>query len=265
VEAGVLLAQRWIIACLRNRRFFSLEELNAAIAELLERLNGRPFQKLDGCRRSAFEIIDRPALKTLPASRYEVADWKNATVNIDYMVMYDDRPYSVPYTMVGAKVQVRATTSMVEILHLSRRVVAHCRCWGPRGTATILEEHRPKSHRDYGAWPPSRVISWAGTLGPSAAALVAHILETYPHPEDGYRKCMALIRTGKKYGPARVDAACRRAIAIGSPTRKSVEMILKTGLDQAPVPGATEEPTTVVHHENVRGSDYFDKKERAND
>jgi transposase len=265
VEAGVLLAQRWILACLRNRRFFSLDELNDAIAELLERLNARPFQRLDGCRRSAFESIDRPALRALPASRYEVADWKNAKVNIDYHVMYDDRPYSVPHAMVGAQVQVRATVSTVEILHKGRRVIAHRRCWGPKGTATTLEEHRPKSHRDYGAWPPSRVVSWAETIGPSAAALVTHILETYPHPEDGYRKCMALIRTSKKYGAARVDAACRRAMTIGSPNRKSVEMILKRGLENAPVPSPSEEPQLSLHHENVRGSAYFDQKERGND
>jgi transposase len=265
VEAGVLLAQRWILACLRNRRFFSLEELNDAIGLLLERLNTRPFQRLEGCRRSAFESIDRPALKPLPTSRYEVAYWKNARVNIDYHVMYDDRPYSVPYAMVGAEVQVRATVSTVEILQKGRRVVAHARCWGPKGTATTLEEHRPKSHRDYGAWPPSRVVSWAETIGPSAAALVTHILETYPHPEDGYRKCMALIRTGKKYGAPRVDAACRRALAIGSPNRKSVEMILKRGLEQAPMPTTSEGPQLALHHENVRGSAYFDRKERAND
>src|ERR1019366_1497760 len=132
---------------------------------------------------------------------------------------------------MGTQVQVRATVSTVEILHKGRRVIAHRRCWGPKGTATTLEEHRPKSHRDYGAWPPSRVVSGAETIGPSAAALVTHILESYPHPEDGYRKCMALIRTSKKYGAARVDAACRRALAIGSPNRKSVEMILKKGLE----------------------------------
>jgi transposase len=265
VEAGVLLAQRWILACLRNRQFFSLEELNEAIAERLEQLNARPFQKLEGCRRSAFESIDRPAMKPLPAARYEVADWKNASVNIDYHVTYDDRHYSVPHTMVGAKVQVRATVSTVEILHKNRRVVGHRRCWGPNGTAITLEEHRPKSHRDYGQWPPSRVVSWAETLGPSAAALVTHILETYPHPEDGYRKCMALIRTAKKYGSVRVDAACGRALASGSPTRKSVEMILRRGLERAPIPGAIEEPTLPVHHENVRGSEYFHTKETTHD
>ena len=192
-----------------------------------------------------------------------MADWKNAKVNIDYHVMYDDRLYSVPHTMVGSEVQVRATVSIVEILHKGRRVIAHRRCWGPKGTAVTLEEHRPKSHRDYGAWPPSRVASWAETIGPSAAALVTHILETFPHPEDGYRKCMALIRTSKKYGHARVDAACRRAIAIGSPNRKSVEMILKRGLENAPIPAPQEERQLSLHHENVRGSAYFDRKERS--
>jgi len=265
VEAGVLLTQRWILACLRNRQFFELDELNEAIAELLERLNARPFQKLDGCRRSAFESVDRPAMKGLPSKRYEVADWKHARVNIDYHVMYDGRPYSAPHTMVGEAVQVRATVTTVEILHKGRRVVAHRRCWGPKGTATTLQEHRPKSHRDYNAWPPSRVVSWAETIGPSAGAVVSHILATYPHPEDGYRRCMALIRTSKKYGPARTDAACARALAIGSPTRKSVEMILKRGLEHAPIATASEPPQLHLHHENVRGSTYFDRKENLND
>jgi transposase len=264
VEVGVQVAQRWILACLRNRTFFSLAELNAAIAELLERLNARPFQKLDGCRQSAFESIDRPAMKPLPQTRYQLADWKDATVNIDYHVDYLGRFYSVPHAMIGAEVEVRATAMTVEILHGGERVVAHERSYGPKGTAVTLEAHRPKSHRDYGQWPPSRIVSWAGSIGPSAASVVERILADKPHPEQGYRSCMALIRTAKQYGYERTEAACRRALSIGAPTRKSVEAILKRGLDRVPLEDADAAPRIVVH-ENIRGGDYFDKKEDKND
>jgi transposase len=264
VEVCVLVVQRWILACLRNRTFFSLDELNEAIAELLERLNARPFQKLDGCRRSAFESIDRPAMRPLPRMRYVLADWKDAKVDIDYHVSYDERFYSVHYSLVGAEVEVRATATTVEIEHGGVRVAAHRRCYGPKGTATTLEEHRPKSHRDYGAWPPSRLVGWAATVGPSAAAVAERILTDKPHPEQGYRSCRALIRTASKYGHARTEAACARALAIGNPTRKSVEAILARGLDRVPL---DEEAAVnnLVCHENIRGGDYFDKKEQQHD
>lgn len=261
VEAGVLLAQRWILACLRNRTFFSLDELNEAIAELLERLNSRPFQKLEGCRRSAFESIDRPAMRPLPRVRYVLANWKDAKVDIDYHVAYEERLYSVDHTLVGAAVEVRATTTTVEILHGGERVALHRRSYGPKGTATTLEQHRPKSHRDYGAWPPSRIVAWAGTIGPSAATVAERILTDKPHPEQGYRSCRALIRTAAKYGHARTEAACARALAIGNPTRKSVEAILKRGLDRVVLTDDVPAGINLAAHENIRGGDYFDKEE----
>jgi transposase len=260
VENGVLIAQRWILACLRNRVFFSLEELNAAIAELLVRLNNRPFQKLDGCRRTAFETIDRPALRPLPPTRWEFALWKKAHVNIDYHVDHDGRLYSVSHQLVGEHVDLRVTTTVVEIFLGGRRIASHARLWGPKGSASTLPEHRPKSHRDYGDWPPSRLINWAGTIGPSAATLVEHILRSRENPETAYRSCMGLIRNAKAYEPARFDAACRRALAIGSPTRKSVLAILSRGLDALPLVDFPEPPPGPCH-ENVRGADYYDRKE----
>jgi transposase len=259
VENAVLVAQRWILACLRNRVFYSLDELNMAIAELLQRLNERPFQKLEGCRRSAFERIDRPALRPLAPTRYELSHWKKARVNIDYCVEYDARIYSVPHALVGQRVDIRATTTTVEVLYNARRIVSHRRSYGPKGTATILEEHRPKSHRQYGNWPPSRVIDWAQSVGPSVGQVVERILHSRPHPEAGYRSCMALIRDAKRYGPGRLDDACRRALSIGSPTRKSVQMILKRGLDR--VHDEPNDTPTMIRHENVRGGDYYDRKE----
>ena len=260
VETGVLIAQRWILACLRNRAFFSLDELNAAIAELLEKLNTKPFKKLEGCRRSAFEAIDRPVMRPLPATRWQFAVWKKARVNIDYHVDYDGRLYSVPYQLVGERVDLRVTTSVVEIFLRGRRVFSHERLWTRKGSASTAPEHRPKSHREYGAWPPSRIISWAASVGPSAGALVEHILGSRENPETAYRSCMALIRSAKAYEPSRFDAACRRALDIGSPTRKSVLAILSRGLDAAPAADAFDPPPGPAH-ENVRGGDYYDRKE----
>jgi transposase len=262
VEAAVLLAQRWILACLRNRTFFSVDDLNAAIAELLEKLNARPFKKLEGCRRSAFETLDRPALRPLPEARWELARWKKAKVNIDYHVDHEARLYSVPHALVGEYVELRATSAVVEVFHRGRRVASHARLWGPKGSASTVPEHRPRSHREYGAWPPSRIIGWAASVGPSAAALVEQILLGRREPESAYRSCMALIRSAKPYDPLRFDAACKRALAIGAPTRKSVLAILSRGLDASePVDADDTQIPLNLRHENVRGGDYYDQKE----
>ena len=259
VEGGVLIVQRWILAALRNRTFFSLAELNDAIAELLERLNTRPFQKLEGCRRSAFEGIDKPALRSLPPRRYEIADWKHAKVNVDYCVEYDHRLYSVPYTLVGAEVEIRATTSTVEVLHGNVRVASHARSYARRGTATIADEHRPRAHRDYGKWPPERMINWAASVGPRVGELAERLIEQRVHPETGYRACLGIIRLADKYGKDRVDAACARALHIGSLTCRSVTAILKNGLDRAPLTEPT--PRAPIEHEHIRGAEYYDKEE----
>lgn len=256
VEVGVQIAQRWLIARLRNRTFFSLGELNEAIAELLEELNDRKFSKRDGCRRELFETIDRPAMKSLPPLPYEVAHWKNATVNIDYHVEYEGRYYSVPHTLVRNVVEIRATSSTIEILHDHRRVASHARSYRPKGYAVTDDAHRPKSHRDYGAWPPSRMISWAASIGPSTAKVVEEILSSRPHPEMGFRAALALIRNAKQYGNDRMEAACSRAIEIGSPSRKSVEMILKRGIDRLPMESTSSEGRLPIH-ENIRGADYY--------
>ena len=260
VEGGVLIAQRWILACLRNRRFFSLEELNAAIRELLERLNTRPFKKLEGCRRTAFETLDRPALKPLPARRYELGVWKlGVGVNIDYHLEYDHRHYSVPSTLINTKVDVRATATIVEVWRDGARVTSHERSDGPRGTAVTKEEHRPRAHREWGAWPPERLVGWAAQTGPQTAAVVAAILEHRTHPETGRRACLGLMRLGERYGAGRLEAACGRARAIGNPKYKSVQAILKSGLDQ--VAPAVEVEAKPVVHDNIRGGDYFDREE----
>jgi len=260
VEVGVQIAQRWILAVLRNRTFFSIGELNAAIAELLEKLNQRPFKKLEGCRRSAFESIDRPAMKMLPATRYTLSAWKQTGVKIDHHIEFDDRNYSVDHTLIGGEVEVRATATTVEILHGGERVALHERSYGPKGTATTIEAHRPRAHREYGAWTPTRLVAWAATVGPATAAVLAQVLATARHPELGRKSCMALGRSAKRYGPERMEAACRRALAAASPTTKSIETILATGLDRVPLLEVVPSPPPVAH-ENIRGGEYFDRHE----
>jgi transposase len=259
VEVGVLIAQRWILAALRHRTFFSLAELNEAIGELLERLNARAFQKLDGCRRSVFDSIDRPAMRALPARRYEIAEWRRAKVNVDYCVAFEHRVYSAPYALVGEAVEIRATVSVVEVLHKGVRVASHVRSFGPKGSSVIADEHRPRAHRDYGRWPPERIVAWAASVGPRVGEVAAAIMRHRTHPETGYRACLGLIRLGDRYGRERVDIACARALAIGSPSFKSVAAILKNGLDRMP-PVETSARAPIAH-EHIRGASYFDKED----
>ena len=263
VENGVLVAQRWILAHLRNLTFFSLEELNAAIRERCEVLNGKPFQKLQGCRRELFESLDRPAMQPLPARRYEIATWKlNVGVNVDYHISYEDRHYSVPCELIQARVDVRATATTIEIFRDGVRITSHERSYGPKGTAVTNPEHRPRNHRAFGDWPLERLIGWAGKTGPNAAVVAEAILTRGPHPESGRRACLALVRMAERYGHERVDAACARAIAIGNPTRKSVEAILKSGLDKVPAIRTPRQEKAVVH-ENIRGGAYFAREETS--
>ena len=207
VESGVLQVERWVLAPLRHRTFFSLTELNEAISEQLDQLNNHPFQKLDATRKILFERLDKPALKPLPAQPYVFADWKKAKVNIDYHIEVDHHYYSVPYQLIHEEMDVRLTGTSLEILFKGRRVATHRRSYR-RGGYTTLPEHRPKSHQKYLEWSPSRIIHWAAQIGPYTQKLVASILEQRPHPEQGYRSCLGLLRLGKTYSPERLEAAC---------------------------------------------------------
>lgn len=257
-EQSVLLTQRWILARLRNRQFFSLAELNAAIGALLVDLNNRPFKKLNGCRSSVFEAIDRPAMRPLPAHRYEFAEWKTATVNIDYHVDVDGHYYSVPHSLVRQKIEVRFTAATVECFFKGKRVATHLR--SPlRGRHTTIAEHMPESHRRHQAWTPGRLLNWALSIGQGTRDVVQWQLENRPHPEQGYRACLGLLNLVRKYGESRLEAACCRALAIGSPTRKSILSILEAKLDQHPdlFPTAAPAAPPKTIHANLRGAEYF--------
>jgi transposase len=255
VEVGVQVVERWILARIRKTTFFSLAELNTAIRELLSQLNERPFKKMPGCRRSVYETLDKPALKPLPSRPYEYAEWKKARVNIDYHVEVGAHYYSVPYQLIKDQLDIRITRRTVEAFHKGKRVASHVRSY-QKGGYTTLTEHMPKAHQSYLEWTPQRLARWAGKTGVSTARVVETILESRPHPQQGFRSCLGIMRLGNHYGHERLEAACARALAIGARTYKSIEAILKNGLDRQPLPGAASE-TPVIQHENIRGPHYY--------
>ncbi len=263
VENGVLLVERWILARLRNQTFFSLGELNQAIAALLEELNDKPFKKLPGSRRSLFEALDRPAMKPLPAERYVYAEWSKGRVHIDYHVAVDGHYYSVPYQLVGQQLDVCLSAHTVELLHRARRVASHRRSSLPKGHHTTVPEHMPKPHREYASWTPERLVRWATQSGPATAELVATIMASRAHPQQGFRSCLGLMRLGKSFGAERLEAACRRALDIRAHSYKSVHSILKNRLDEKPLPPPEEPTGEPIVHGNIRGATYYHAEHRT--
>jgi len=253
-ELTVLLVCRWVLARLRHQRFFSLEELNAAIRPLLVELNERPFQKLPGCRRSVFEALDRPAMRPLPPTPYVYAEWKRVRAAFDYHVDVDRHYYSVPHPLVGQELWVRFSAATVEVFHRSVRVASHVRSY-QRGVHTTLPQHMPRAHREHAEWTPTRLINWGASIGANTCAVVEHLLKSKPHPEQGYRACLGLLSLARQYGQGRLEAASTLAVKLQSPTRKSVLSILKTGRDQ--LKPATPEQIELPEHTNVRGPKYY--------
>lgn len=254
VETGVQIAQRQILAALRDLRFFNVGQLNEAIRPLLQKINAQPFQKLDGSRDSWFEAQERAALLPLPAQPFELATWSKAKVNIDYHVAVQKHYYSAPFSLVHRELDVRLTARIVELFLEGKRVAAHPRSDQP-GKFTTLEEHRPKSHQRYLDWTPTRLVDWARTVGPQCAAVVEQILINKPHPEQGFRSCLGLLRLGKGVGHQRLEAACSRALRHQTCSYRSIKSILENRLDQQPEQAELALKSPV--HENVRGQIYY--------
>lgn len=254
VETAVQIAQRQILAALRDLTFFSLTELNQAIKPRLDQLNAQPFQKLEGSRDQWFESLDKPHLKPLPSTPFIVSIWIEATVNIDYHAAIEQHYYSVPYNHIHQRLQVRLTDTTVEFFHKSQRVAAHARSFQP-GKFTTLPEHRPKSHQRYLEWTPGRMVEWAKKIGPHCALAVQQVIASRPHPEQGFRSCLGIIRLAKAHGDTRVEAACLRALHFGAVSYRSIESILAKRLDQQPL--ESELPLVLPVHDNVRGQTYF--------
>jgi len=252
---AVLLVERWILAQLRHLTFFSLTELNQAIAQRLAELNRRPFKKLPGSRQTWFETLERPALQPLPDTPYDYAEWKKARGNIDYHVEIEGHYYSVPYQLVKQALDVRIGAQVVECLYQGKRVASHRRAHR-KGHHTTVAEHMPRAHQQYAQWTPQRLVRWAQQSGAATARVIEAILASRPHPQQGFRSCLGILRLGKTYGDARLEAACQRALVLGALSYRSIESILKRGLDRTLLP----EPAPaagIIDHPNIRGPEYY--------
>ena len=254
VEAGVLVAERWVLAALRNRTFYSLSELREAIRPLLEKLNDRVMRHVKKSRRQLFVELEKGALRPLPPQRYEMAQWKRAKLHIDYHVEYEGHFYSAPYQLIGQQLELRVTSGAVEVLHAGRRVATHRRS-AVKGKHTTDPLHMPKAHAAQAAWTPQRLVAWAAQTGPSTAAMVEQILSRKVHPQQGFRACLGLVNLNKRYPRERVDAACARALQVRAYSYKSVAAILKNGLDRQAL--AEEKQVVLPLHENLRGPGYY--------
>lgn len=256
VENAVQQVERWVLAPLRNQNFFSLAEANHAIRERLAWLNDRAFSKLEGSRRTLFEQIDQPALKPLPTKRFEIPEWRlGAGVNIDHHVEFDHHYYSVPYALVQKRVDIRATASTVECMHQGQRVASHPRSYA-RGKYSTADEHRPRTHRQFAQWTPSRLIRWASTIGPETAAAVETVMQNRKHPEQGYRTALGIIRLADRFGAERTEQACARAKQLRSLNFRTIQSLLKNGLDKQ-APSVPPPVGPVLQHDNVRGPNYY--------
>ncbi len=258
VEVAVQIVQRWVLARLRNERFDSLAGLNIRIRELCVQLNERPMKTYGGkSRRDLYLALDRPALAALPVDRFELAEWKVAKVNIDYHFDLQRHLYSAPHALIHEEVDIRYTATTVEAFFRGERVASHRRSH-EAGRHTTTAEHMPASHQKHLEWTPTRLIRWAGDVGPKTAELVTVILESRPHPEQGYRSCLGLLRLRRRYKDIRLEAACARALVAGARSYRHVESILKHGLDcQALLPLAETEAGPRSPHENLRGPRYY--------
>jgi transposase len=239
VEVAVQVVERW----------------NLAIRQLLTALNQRPFKKLPGSRRSQFEALDQPALRPLPDQAYEYAEWRRARVSLDYHVEVDKHYYSVPHSLLRQQLDVRLTEKTIELFHRGQRVAVHVRSRRP-GSHSTIAEHMPKAHRAHLEWTPGRLLNWAVEVGPHTRDLVKHLLWNRPHPEMGYRSCLGLLSLARRFGRERLEAACQRAMQLGSPNRRSVVSMLEQGLDQLPLPETAPTQPLLVH-ENIRGPGYY--------
>jgi transposase len=255
VEVGVQVATRWVIAKLRNRTFFSLSELNDAIRELVAELNNRVTRHLGASRRALFDEIERSALKRLPVEPYVFEQWKECRVGIDYHVEVKPYFYSVPHTLLRERMWVRYTQTTVEVFHRDNRVAAHPRIPPDGRKHSTVPEHMPSSHRRFADWTLERIKRQAGEVGPNTSALVDIILRERPHPEQGFRSCIGIIRLAERYGRQRLDAACERALDIRARSYKSVKSILQNRLDRKRPASAADEPA--ILHNNIRGRNYY--------
>ena len=256
-ETGVLIVERWILACLRHHTFFSLKDLNDAISGLLIRLNQRPFKKFPGCRVTAFRSLDYPAMQVLPAERYIFSEWKKAKAGPDYHIEVDKHYYSVPYTLTRKILHVNFSKQVIEVFYNNQRVASHIRLHQADKRYSTQSEHMPMGHKEHLQWTPERMLRWAGTIGTYTQQLIQKLMDSRLHPAQAFRPALGITRLTKLYGNSRVEAACRRAYLTNAISFSSVSSILKHRLDEQILPQDIQPSQPIIVHNNVRGAEYY--------
>lgn len=254
VENAVGCIERQILAALRHYTFTSLGELNDAIRKRLIEFNHQPFQKMKTSRQELFETVDKPALKPLPSQRYQYAQWKKAKIHIDYHFLSDDHHYSVPYLHIHKEVEVRISARTVECFYQGKRVAVHAKSYIRYGYTT-LAEHMPPAHAAHAEWTPERMKRWAKKIGQHTVAFIDNMIASRAFPQQAYRACLGVLRLGDRYGEARLEKACAKALLIGATRYKHIEAILKNRQEDVPVKETL--PTEITKHDNIRGPNYY--------
>lgn len=261
-ENAVKLAKRWILAKLRNRIFYSLTQMNAAICELLEEFNNKQMKRFKKSRRELFEILDKPSALPLPCEKYEFAEWKKVRVNIDYHVCFDAHYYSVPYTFIQQELEIRATRTTIEIFKKGQRICSHQRSYC-KYQHTTQAEHMPLPHQKYLEWTPARILRWAEKCGPFVKEIVEKMLQSRKFPEQAYRSCLGLFRLGTIYSDERLEKACRRALEYHIDSYRGINNILLKNLDKIEIKEGSQQKI-FVSHENIRGAGYYENEKVSN-
>jgi transposase len=258
VEGSVGNLTSHIIARLRNLKFFDIHTMNNAILKELDRFNQVPFQKKEGCRFSVFEEEELPFLQPLPSIPYEFAQWKTATVQLNYHVSIDYQNYSVPYEYVKKKVDVRYTKSSIEVYYKGKRICSHRRLYGRRGQYSTVVDHMPANHQLYSEWDRARFLKWAITIGEATQQVVLKMFESYRVEEQAYKGCLSLLKLADKYTPDRLEKACQVALTrIPSPRYKNIRLILESGNDKAAGEPQSSTDTASQKYALVRGAAYY--------
>jgi len=260
VEGTVGNITTWITAALRNQKFFTLQELNREIRIRLDAFNKKPFQKKEGSRYSVYLADEKPFLAQLPTTPYELAQWKQATVQFNYHISVDKMQYSVPYEYIRQKVDVRITRNVIEVFFNNNRICSHVRLYGQPGQYSTIEAHMPEDHQKYLKWDGNRFIEWARKIGTGTTITIKSILASYKVEQQGYKSCMGLLKLADKYSVERLEAACRKALSYTPhPSYKSIKNILATSQDKVLVPSTQDKPekTDSDDYGFTRGADYY--------
>jgi transposase len=254
VENGVQNVERWIIAPLRNRTFFSEAEANRAFKPLLEALNNRPMLHLGKSRRQLFEELDQPALRPLPEKSYQFAFWKTVRVNIDYHVSFEKHFYSVPHILIHQAVEIKATERMIEVFHKGKQVAVHPRS-ATAGRFSTRAEHMPSNHRFILELDAGWLLKQAEKVGPRTGQYVTALLHARPFPEQAYRSCLGVLSLARKYPASLLETACQCLLEAHLLSYRDLKSELQALARSSASP--TPQPTPLPVHENIRGETYY--------